>query len=68
LADGQKFGFKVTAINPYLGIISVFSSLEGQDSKGAEISHYGNLNTLMIDDDNRHQHQSEVTNILADLV
>jgi integrase/recombinase XerC len=36
--------------------------------KVQKLSRHKNLNTLMIYDDNRHQHQSEVTGILADLV
>ena len=36
--------------------------------KVQKLSRHRNLNTLMIYDDDRHQHQSEVTNILANLV
>ena len=40
----------------------------GEMRKVQKLSRHKNLNTLMIYDDNRRQHQAEVTSILAELV
>ena len=49
-------------------ITAALDATNGDTRKVQKLSRHKNLNTLMIYDDNRHQHQSEVTNILADLV
>ena len=49
-------------------ITAALDATNGDTRKVQKLSRHRNLNTLMIYDDNRHQHQSEVTNILADLV
>ncbi|MFM7190028.1 MAG: tyrosine-type recombinase/integrase [Microcystaceae cyanobacterium] len=49
-------------------ITAALDATNGDTRKVQKLSRHKNLNTLMIYDDNRHQHQAEVTGILADLV
>ena len=49
-------------------ITAALDATNGDTRKVQKLSRHRNLNTLMIYDDNRHQHQAEVTGILADLV
>ncbi|MFM7191262.1 MAG: tyrosine-type recombinase/integrase [Microcystaceae cyanobacterium] len=49
-------------------ITAALDATKGDTRKVQKLSRHKNLNTLMIYDDNRHQHQAEVTGILADLV
>ena len=49
-------------------ITAALDATNGDTRKVQKLSRHNNLNTLMIYDDNRHQHQAEVTGILADLV
>jgi integrase/recombinase XerC len=49
-------------------ITAALDATNGDTRKVQKLSRHKNLNTLMIYDDNRHQHQAEVTGILADLI
>jgi integrase/recombinase XerC len=49
-------------------ITAALDATNGDARKVQKLSRHRNLNTLMIYDDNRHQHQAEVTSLLADLV
>ena len=49
-------------------ITAALDATNGDTRKVQKLSRHKNLNTLMIYDDNRHQHQAEVTGILADFV
>ncbi len=49
-------------------ITAALDATNGNARKVQKLSRHRNLNTLMIYDDNRQQHQTEVTGILADLV
>jgi integrase/recombinase XerC len=49
-------------------ITAALDATGGDARKVQKLSRHKNLNTLMIYDDNRRQHQAEVTGILADLV
>lgn len=49
-------------------ITAALDATNGDARKVQKLSRHRNLNTLMIYDDNRHQHQAEITSLLADLV
>ncbi len=49
-------------------ITAALDATNGDTRKVQKLSRHSNLNTLMLYDDNRHQHQGEVTDILSDLV
>jgi integrase/recombinase XerC len=49
-------------------ITAALDATGGDARKVQKLSRHKNLNTLMIYDDNRRQHQAEVTGILAELV
>lgn len=49
-------------------ITAALDVTNGDARKVQKLSRHRNLNTLMIYDDNRHQHQAEVTALLADLI
>jgi integrase/recombinase XerC len=49
-------------------ITAALDVTNGDTRKVQKLSRHSNLNTLMIYDDNRHKHQAEITDILADLI
>ena len=49
-------------------ITAALEATNGDTRKVQKLSRHSNLNTLMIYDDNRHQHQAQITDILADLL
>ncbi len=49
-------------------ITAALDATNGDTRKVQKLSRHSNLNTLMIYDDNRHKHQAEITDILADLI
>lgn len=49
-------------------ITAALEATNGDTRKVQKLSRHSNLNTLMIYDDNRHQHQAQITDIPADLL
>ncbi len=70
-AAGAKAGISKT-ISPHRirhsGITAALEATGGDVRRVQKLSRHANLNTLMIYDDNRLNHQAEITDLLADLV